>query len=306
MFLVIGGDSEIGSALYRRARATGQPMVATTRRAKSSAADWLHLDLARTLQSWEPPQTSSACICASVARLAACAADPDGSAHINVTQTAALIGKLIEHGVHVLFLSTNQVFDGSVPQTPAEMRHAPVSEYGRQKARIEAMLLQRIVRGDPVAILRLAKVVSPRMPLFEDWIRKLSMGQPIRAFTDMTFAPTPIDLVCDAISALMADRAIGIFQLTGPRDVTYVEAAHYLAAQLGVDLALVASGSVSETGLPPGTAPPHTTLDSTLLRQRYSIEAPDAWRVVDWLIATIDKPTNTGSVSGAVAGSGRY
>jgi dTDP-4-dehydrorhamnose reductase len=305
MFLVIGGDSEIGSAFYRTMKAAGKAVIATTRRSQLTA-DQLHLDLA-ALSTWEPPSAiSSACICAAVARLAGCAADPEGSAHINVTQTAALVDKLLQRGVHVLFLSTNQVFDGTAAHAPTDAPHAPVSEYGRQKARLEALLLPRIARGEPVAILRLAKVVSARMPLFEDWIGKLSAGQPIRAFKDMTLAPAPIGVVCDAISALMADRATGVFQLTGPRDVTYAEAARYLAAKLGVDSTLVQEGSVREAGLVPGTAPPHTTLDSTLLGQRYGIDAPDLWRVVDWLVSTMDKTANAGGESGVAVAPGHY
>jgi hypothetical protein len=104
----------------------------------------------------------------------------------------------------------------------------------------------------------------------------------------------------------MADRATGVFQLTGPRDVTYAEAARYLAAQLGLDSSLVREGSVREAGLPPGTAPPHTTLDSALLRQRYGIDVPDLWRVVDWLVSTINKTTNAGSASGAAVAPEHY
>lgn len=306
MFLVIGGDSEIGSAVYRAMKAAGNAVVATTRRSQRTASDRLHLDLA-ALSAWEPPSAlNSACICAAVARLSACAADPEGTAHINVTQTAAIVDKLLERGVHVLFLSTNQVFDGSAAHTAADAPHAPVSEYGRQKARLEALLLPRIARGDPVAILRLAKVVSPRMPLFEDWIEKLSAGQSIRAFKDMTLAPTPIGIVCYAISTLMADRATGVFQLTGPRDVTYADAARYLAAQLGLDLSMVREGSMREAGLPSGTAPPHTTLDSTLLRERYGIDVPDFWRVADWLVSTKGKTADAGGASGAAVAPRHY
>ena len=65
-------------------------------------------------------------------------------------------------------------------------RTCPVSEYGRQKARTEAALRQHMDRGAPVAILRLAKVVSPDMPLIDGWIEALAAGKPIRAFRDMT------------------------------------------------------------------------------------------------------------------------
>jgi hypothetical protein len=50
--------------------------------------------------------------------------------------------------------------------------------------------------GPPLAILRLAKGVSPGMPLLVNWTRSLKAGEPVRAFHDMQMAPTPIALVC--------------------------------------------------------------------------------------------------------------
>lgn len=286
MFLIVGGESEIGAATYRALKAHGKPVAATTRRPERLAPDRPFLDLSAPLDRWEPPQaTRSACVCAAVARLAACAADPEGTAHINVIQTMALIEKLLARGIYVLFLSTNQVFDGRAPQMPADAPPAPISEYGRQKARTEAALRGHMARGAPVAILRLAKVVSARMPLIEDWITELSMGRPIRAFNDMSLAPTPTSLVCAAISALLQDRATGIFQLTGPRDVAYAEIGRFLAAHLGAEPSLVTETSVRQAGLPEGAAPLNTTLDSSLLCVRYGFDVPDVWQVVEGVAA---------------------
>jgi len=173
---------------------------------------------------------------------------------------------------------------------PADAPRAPASEYGRQKACIEILLAERMARGEPAAILRLAKVVSTPMPLIEGWIGDLSAGKPIRAFTDMTLAPTPTTLVCAAIDSLLTDCASGIFQLTGPRDVTYAEVGQLLAARLGAASSLVKETSARDAGLPEGAAPLNTTLDSSLLRARYGLEVPDAWQVIERLISeTMDK-----------------
>src|SRR5580700_2675427 len=266
MFLIVGGDSEIGAAAYRAMKAQGAAVAATTRRSERIASDRPFLDLAAPLDGWVPPPgTQAVCLCAAIARLAACADDPEGSAHINA----------------VLFLSTNQVFDGRTPQERAEAPHAPVSEYGRQKARAETALLRQLESGAPVAILRLAKVVSDTMPLIGGWIKDLTAAKPIRVFNDLKLAPTPTDLVCTAIATLLQDRARGIFQLTGPRDVTYADIGGFLAAYLDVDQKLVNQTSARAAGLPEGATPPHTTLDSGLLRVHYGLEAPDVWDVVE-------------------------
>jgi len=282
MFLIVGGDSEIGGAAFAALKSQDHAVAATTRRRDRVARDRLFLDLAASLDGWEPPQgATSACVCAAVARLADCAADPQASAHINVSQTLMLVDKLLGRGIYVLFLSTNQVFDGRLPQVPPEAPHSPVSEYGRQKARTESALREYMARGAPIGILRLAKVVSPHMALLQRWIADLVKGVPISAFTDMTLAPTRIDSVTSAICFLLSERPSGIFQLTGPRDVSYADVGYFLAEKLGVETSLVQPVSARATGLPVGATPLHTTLDSSALRNRFGIEVTDVWQVID-------------------------
>ena len=286
MFLIVGGDSEIGAAAYRALKAQGAAVVATTRRRDRVAPDRPFLDLAAPLDDWAPPPgTQAVCLCAAIARLAACADDPQGSAHINVVQTSALAETCLARGIAVLFLSTNQVFDGRTPHERAEAAHSPVSEYGRQKSRAEAALLRQMESGAPVAILRLAKVVSDTMPLIGGWIKDLTAAKPIRVFDDLKLAPTPTDLVCTAIAALLQDRARGIFQLTGPRDVSYADIGGFLAAYLDADPKLVNQTSARAAGLPEGATPLHTTLDSSRMRVHYQIEVPDVWDVVERVVA---------------------
>jgi dTDP-4-dehydrorhamnose reductase len=280
MLLLIGGDSEIGNATFREYKTRGTPITATTRRA-TNTPDRMFLDLTAPLHSWEPPEgTTTACICAAVARLAACATDPEGTAYLNVTQTVALVEKLLLRGIHVLFLSSNQVFDGRHPQMPAAAPHAPISEYGRQKARAEAALQAFGAHGAPISILRLSKVLSPDTALIQRWIEALTAGRAIQAFRDMTLSPVPVDLVCAAIIALTGNRARGTFQLSGPTDVTYGDVARLIAGKLKADPALVSETSFTSANLPEGIAPRHTTLDSSLLEERYGIAASNPTTVI--------------------------
>jgi dTDP-4-dehydrorhamnose reductase len=292
MFLLVGGDSEIGAATFRDMKAAGKAVSATTRRPERSGADRPLLDLGADLAAWEPPpETAAACIFAATARLADCAADPAGSSHINVLQTLTLAERLTARNIYVLFLSTNQVFDGSVAHVPADAPASPVSEYGRQKARAEAALRERMHAGAPIGILRLAKVVSASMPLLHGWARALSAGAPIRAFHDMPMAPTPTALVSAAIAALLASRASGVFQLTGPQDVSYADVARWLAGRLGADPSLVAPVGAIEAGMPPGSAPRHTTLDSRAMQDQFGIVAPGPWHVLDVVVEACRSPS---------------
>ena len=285
--LIVGGESEIATAAAACLRATGREVVATTRRQQRVAADRPFLDLAGRVADWPIPQgIGAACICAAIARLADCARDPDGSAAVNVTGTIALADRLLAEDIPVLFLSTDKVFDGSRPHVPPLAPPCPVSEYGRQKAATEAALGEYRRRGAPVTVLRFAKIVSPGMALLRQWIASLAAGNSIRAFADMMMAPTPVSLAAMAIERLLAAGGSGIFQLTGPRDLAYSEIALRLARHIGADPALVEPVSAYSAGQPPGSTARHTTLDSSALRERFGIAAPDVGAVIDELIET--------------------
>lgn len=284
MFLLVGGDSEIGKIA---AAQLGARALATTRKPRGASDARIVLDLAEDRHHrFEPPAgVTSACILAAVSRLGDCAKDPAGSARVNVDGTLALAERLIALGVHVLFISSDKVFDGTTAQVLPEAPTAPASEYGRQKARAEAGLRAHMARGAPVAILRLAKVVSPATALLRDWAAALTARKPIRAFHDLTMAPVAAATVVRAIAALMDARARGIFQLSGPRDVAYLDAAFFLAERLGADKSLVGRASLGESNPPPGAGPPHTTLDSRALAERYGITVPDAFEVLASVLA---------------------
>lgn len=287
MYLIIGGNSEIGAAAGRTLAESGARVMATTRRPTGRGDGQITLDFAAPLGGWTPPpETQAACIFVAVARLAACQADPTASALINCTRTIELADRLAGAGVYTLFLSTNQVFDGRDAQKPADAPASPVSEYGRQKALTEAALKERMAKGAAMGILRLAKVVSPGMALLCDWRRELSAGRSIRAFTDMTMAPTPVGLVSRAIALMLRDREPVIAQLTGARDVAYADIGRFIARRVGADERLVEPVSALANGMPPGATPANTTLDSSYLRDRYGLAVPDAFDVLAGSIAS--------------------
>ena len=293
--LLVGGDSEIASATFAYMQRQGFPAVATTRRAERLGDGRIFLDLIPPLAAWQPPaETRAACILAAVGHLVDCERDPVGSALINVTRTVELVERLAARDIYVLFLSTNQVFDGSRPQVAAATPLGPVSEYGRQKARTETRLQAMMAAGAPLGILRLAKVVAPGMALLRQWHGALAACQPVHAFSDMVMAPTPVGVAAAAITALLAQRCSGIWQLTGPRDISYAEIAAYIARRLDADPALVRPVAAASAGMPRGSTPRHTTLDSSALRARFGIAAPAPWSTIEGVLAIPEVIRQTG------------
>ena len=285
-YLLVGGDSEIASATFAYMHRRGLSVIATTRRVERLTAGRIFLDLASPLAAWRPPpETRCACIFAAVGHLVDCHRDPAGSTLINVTRTVELVERLVSCGIHVLFLSTNQVFDGSRARVPTTTPLGPVSEYGRQKALTETRLKSRMAAGAPVGILRFAKIVAPGMALLRQWQKTLAAGQPVYPFRDMFMAPTPVGVAAAAITALLTEQCSGIWQLSGPEDVSYAEIAAHIGRRLQADPALVQPIAAASTGIPTGSTPRHTTLDSSLLRSAFGIASPEAWATMEGVLA---------------------
>ncbi len=270
----------VGSALLARLRQAGLCVLGTTRRPDRVNEECLHLDLAEDLQQWLPPQpVDVAVLCAAEARIQACKNNPAETARINVEGISQLAMNLQSRGAFVIFLSTNQVFDGSVPRRSPGDPCCPVTEYGRQKAEAERRFRQS---GGAGAIVRFTKIQGPRNPLFTTWAESLRRGQRIQPFSDMTLAPVPLSCAVSALLLIAARRLPGIFHVSGERDVTYEEAARAGAGAMRADPRLVMPVKAAQNGIDSEPLPLHTTLDTDGLKSALGMVPPS----VQWTIET--------------------
>ena len=220
MYLIVGGDSTIGSALSAYWQAKGISHCASTRNQETVTEKRPYLDLAsKTWLELGKNHYDVVVFCAADTKLADCEEHPELTAKINVEATIALANFLRLRGAHLLLLSTNQVFDGSLPNRKVSEQVCPFNEYGRQKAEAERLILQ-MPRS---AVLRLTKVVHSDLPLLKQWESSLQAGQPIEAFVDMNIAPIFLEEVVQRIDKLIRNRETGIFHLSGKCDVSYYE-----------------------------------------------------------------------------------
>lgn len=277
--LVVGSDGLIGGALLERLKRAGDSVLGTTRRLDAVSTDNLFLDLSASVDSWQPPcDVSAAVICAGISKIDRCALEPEATRRVNVEGVYQLARNLTERGAFVVYLSTNQVFDGSRPNRLQEETPSPMTEYGRQRAEAEGRLL---ALGDATSVVRLTKVAQPSMPLLQGWVDALRRNEPIHPFKDMVMAPVPLYFVVTALEQIIKERVAGIIQISGEKDITYAQAAYYLAQRAGASEELVQPISVKDAGIPAEAAPVFTTLDTRRLREELGLAPPCVWTTID-------------------------
>lgn len=275
--LIVGADGLVGRALFTHFKQAGERVIGTTRRKASVDESRVYLDLDEDIEDWALSQpVDVAIICGGVTKLDACRQDSQSSARVNVEGIPALAKKLAARGSFVVYLSTNQVFDGSEPHHRPDDPLSPVTEYGRQKAEAER-LIGRL--GERVAIVRFTKILEPKNPLLSAWSEKLRNGQTIHPFSDMRMAPVPLACAVSVLRLVVDRRLAGIIQVSGADDLSYAEAACIGAQSVKADLRLVEPVKASQLSYRE-FIPAHTTLSIDRLRSVLGIEPPP----VPWTI----------------------
>jgi dTDP-4-dehydrorhamnose reductase len=210
--------------------------------------------------------------------MARCEAQPEQTRRFNVHNTLLIAEKLVANGAFLVFLSTSQVFDGSVPCRKFDDPVCPRTQYGSQKAEVEQRLLSL---GNTIAVVRFTKVIGPDNSLIHGWMQTLQEGRPIRPFADAVMSPLPLTFAVDVLDLVVCKKSPGIFQVSGEQDITYEEAARYVARCLHASCDLIRPVSSQQSGLPSAFFPAHTTLDMSRLRLEVGLTPPDTWAALD-------------------------
>ena len=231
-FLVIGGDGLIGSALVQFLKKAKESFIYTSRRKTNMRIGCLHLDLAEEQFDWnEIDCVDVAVFCAGIKKVDVCEKNIITAKMVNVENMFKLARILADKGAHIIYLSSNAVYDGSKEYPSHEDTVSPITEYGRQKAEAESLLISNYPSS--VTILRLTKVLGLTNYLFDDWMLSLKKGNVIYPFSDMFIAPIPVSFVISVIRLVADRRVTGILHLSGDKDYSYADIAFMASSWLG-------------------------------------------------------------------------
>jgi dTDP-4-dehydrorhamnose reductase len=214
----------------------------------------------------------------------ACEADPDRAFATNALGTRHVAEAARRYGAHVVYISTDYVFDGTSPRPYVEWDiPCPLSVYGRSKLGGESEL-------DPSAtIIRTSWVCGAHGSNMVGTVLRLAAGSgPLRFVDDQHGSPTFTADLADTVRLLAGERRPGIFHVTNQGVASWFEFAAAVLAAAGHDRARVEAITTAELD-PPRLAPRpvNSVLDNAALRLAGLGLLPDWHEALERLVPTL-------------------
>jgi dTDP-4-dehydrorhamnose reductase len=162
---------------------------------------------------WNRLRPQAVIHCAALSRAAQCDADPDLAHEVNVRATRRLAE--LAHDRPFLFLSSDQVFDGTKGCYAETDEVHPVNVYGETKAEAE----QVVLRNPAHTVVRIALTAgcsaTGDRSFVEDMRKACLQGQVLTLFIDEFRCPLPAGVVARALWSLLDRKRPGLYHLGG-------------------------------------------------------------------------------------------
>lgn len=216
-YMVLGANGYIGSYLYTRMTADKLKVIGTGHCRKGAEAlvnfDILN-DSVCSITKLLSGKDKTAIICIAQANIDRCKEEYDLSRQINVTYTLKTIETLLQEMFHVIFFSTDNVFDGRKGNYAEYDKTNAVNQYGKMKEEMEHCLTEKYPE---VCIFRLPKVLGTqreRLNLLTDLENRLSSDEEIRCIKDTEVSIVAQEDIYRACLIAAERKMCGIYNLS--------------------------------------------------------------------------------------------
>jgi dTDP-4-dehydrorhamnose reductase len=197
----------------------------------------------------------------------ACEGDPDRAFKANTLGTRHVAEGSRLTGAHLLYVSTDYVFDGTSLTPYGESdRPNPLSVYGRSKLGGEREAFRQVPAA---AVVRTSWVCGRHGANMVKTILRLAAGVEVLRFVDdQRGCPTFTDDLAQMIYRLAVERRPGLFHVTNQGETTWFRFARDVLAAAGMDPSRVEPISTADLDPPrPAPRPANSVLDNAALRQ---------------------------------------
>lgn len=166
----------------------------------------------------------------------------------NVVSSENIIEAAIELNSHLLYISTDFVFDGEGGPYVEKDPPNPINFYGKSKHAVEQLLQNSEL---DYSIVRTVLVYGTGKQIIKSnivtWTKsKLEKGEPIRVVNDQWRSPTLVEDLANGCRLMLDQEAKGIFHIAGREYITPYDISMKTAEAFGLDNSLISPTNASE------------------------------------------------------------
>ena len=227
-------------------------------------------DSAQVKELWRQHHPSLVVHCAALSRTGACEQDPARARRINVEATRYLAD--LARDISFVFLSSDQVFDGSKGHYVETDRVNPLNVYGQTKAEAERVVLQNPAHSVIRIALTAGTSPSRDRSFVEDMLRSVAKGARMTLFTDEFRCPIPAGALARALWEFVERERPGLYHLGGRDRLSRWEIGELLARRYPELLPCIQPGSLADYHGPP--RPPDLSMCSEKIQTLLSFGLP--------------------------------
>jgi dTDP-4-dehydrorhamnose reductase len=171
-----------------------------------------------------------------------CEQNKGNAALLNCFVPQVLSGLCQANSIHLVHISSDQVYDGVGPHS--ENRICPANVYGLTKLVGEFPILQ--LGGCVLRTNFFGRSGTPRRISFSDWLVEGGRrGEQLNVFNDVWFSPLGMKSLSEAISRVIEKRLIGLYNLGASNGISKAAFAQALFCRLGLDTNLLRPVSIA-------------------------------------------------------------
>jgi dTDP-4-dehydrorhamnose reductase len=243
--LITGSSGFVGGHLTKQASSTWK--VVGTRHQNDTplngASELIQMDITdknSVMSAIKEISPSVVIHCAAITNAEYCAKNKKLSEAVNITGTENIVLAAVSVGAHLIFVSSDLVFDGNDGYYNESALPNPICLYGKTKLEGEKIVNQI---NNRYAIARLAwtygKSINYSKNFLDRMIDNLEQKQQINLFFDEYRSPVYVQDLCDSLLALAKSRMPGIFHLAGPERISRLDFGYKVAECFGFDKSLI-------------------------------------------------------------------
>ncbi len=212
--------------------------------------------------------------CAAAANVDWCEDNPEQAEAINVHASGALASIAATLNAHLIYVSTDSVFDGKKGNYAETDEPAPVNTYARSKLAGERETLRRNAAAAVVRVNIYGWNAQNKQSLAEWVLGLLDQGSDVLGFTDVFFTPILVNDLAPILLAMLQRKLNGLYHVAGSERISKFEFARRVAAAFGFDSARVKPCQVKDKRLR-ATRPLDVSLNTKKITAALGCSMPD-------------------------------